>query len=268
MTKQSYFDLTLVKRYFHLITFKPEKKYTFSSMLTDLEASVKKNVFYSTILNFNVVEAEIISNMPFFGGEEDFSVLQNGQPPYKYEILLVNMPDLNMFTIGFPFKLLAKLSLDKLINSYKLLSFGSFIKCDVNNLLIKNYKNDLSYDNFLAYFSGLDLIFPGETKINSVNLDGEKPLESPLFIDVFKDQLNDKKCHLERCSIKCRLQFPKDGIPKTQANFHIDMFGNYKFYLHGSGKNIFVVPFLFSLLFEKGCLHSTLNNPINRLKDV
>lgn len=269
MANQNYFELSAVRRYFHLIAFKPEKNYQALQFLKDINAPIVKNVSYHSEFKFNVIKAQIISQIPYFNGEEDYSVSKDKKPPYAYDIFAIQMPHLDFFIVGFPFKGLAKYTLTNLINQNKLLSKGSFLKCDINKLLKENSKKDLSYDNFLCYFSMLDLTITREEKISSVNLDGDKPLESHIYKSVFFKLITKDECLLNRCAVKCRIQNSFNGIPKTQGNFHIDKFGNYKFYVHNMGKNLFTIPFLFELLSksDKDYLKPTLINPIDRIKD-
>jgi len=267
MATQKYFDLDTFKRYFHLITFKSDKKYSAINFLQDIGATIKETSQFSIDFSFTIYQSEIISNVPYYNGDKDYSLNKDGQPPYKYDLFAVHMFSMNMFVIAFPFKHLAKTSLNNLIETKKIMSKGSFVKCDINKLLIENSENDLSDENFTSYFSGLDLTLTGDEKLSSVNLDGDKPLQSNLYKQVFSKIVDSRKCHLERCSLQCRLINQVENIPKAKANIHVDLFGNYKMYVHGSGKNIFTIPYLFTLLSFKECLKLTLSNPIDRLQD-
>lgn len=267
MANIKYFELDVFKRYFHLVAFQSDKKYNVSNFLQDLGGTITRKNNFSHNLDFIVYEGEINSNLPYYNGEKDYSLNNNGQPPYRYEIFAVQIYKPNIFIVAFPFKLLAKSSVNNAIEKKRLMSKGSFVRCDINKLLAGSGNRDLSDDEFLSYFSGLDFTLTGEENISSVNLDGDKPLEANLYRQVFSKLFNAKKCHLERCSLQCKIQYDIDFLPKAKANVHIDIFGNYKLYIHGGGKNIFIIPYLFNLLNVKDCLKTTLSNPIDRLQD-
>ncbi|WP_316849631.1 hypothetical protein [Pedobacter agri] len=263
--KRNFFDLVSSQRYFHLIALKLNKRYTLSDYwnqcgLTDVTS---KTLRYEDS-NFCIEHRRIKTDISFYNGEKDFSLNGDGNPPYSYDLFAIEMPSDSLIILGFPFKFLAKTILYDLIGKYNLLTKASFLKCDLNKLIKHNTDYVYSSDKFNSYFSAVDLILTGDTNITSVALDGDKPLESILYRTFFHDRVHKDECMLERCAIKCELL--KD-LPKTKSNVHMDITGNFKLYVHGSGNNIFTIPYLFSALNELDCLKQTITNPINKSID-
>jgi hypothetical protein len=93
-------------------------------------------------------------------------------------------------------------------------------------------------------------------------------MESPLYKTVFKNVVQENKSHLESCGLKCEVSADEElSIPKTRGNVHLDHFGNMKVYVHGGGKNVFVIPYILELLRKQKCSEKTLNNPLLHLRD-
>lgn len=266
---KSFFSLLSAKRYYHLIAFKAEKDYSIKKFWDDCDVSNKSSVDSSyKIDEFEIELGKILSNLQFYNGGEDYSVNSDGNPPFQYELFAIEIKQLRLFIFGFPFKSLAKTVIESLIVEKKLLNKGSFLRTNLNKLIKINHKTDFVNEMFSSYFSGVELTLTGDTNITSVNLDGDKPLESVLYKTVFLNKIIEDECKLEKCSLKFETTSNNNNdIPKTRSNVHIDLFGNYKLYVHGSGNNIFTIPYMFNLFNSYDCLEQTLINPINRLND-
>jgi len=266
---EKYFDLISSQRYYHLIAFKFETKYSTQNYWKDCGISSKKNNFpLHDNSEFRIEQERIVTNIPYYNGERDYSVNGDGKEPYHYDLFVIELKKLNIFVFGFPFKFLAKTILKNLIDNKKLITKGSFVKPLLDKLIKLNSNTDFVDTSFAYHFSGLELMLTGDTNITSVNLDGDRPLDSPLYKNVFKKLIEGDECKLEKCSLKCEtLKDDSRSIPKTRGNIHLDLAGNYKLYIHGSGNNIFTIPFIFSVLKKTKCLDNTLINPINNLTD-
>jgi hypothetical protein len=270
MENKNLFNLLFAKRYFHLIAFKSDKNYSIQNFWKDCGIKADNDSESFNNSNFTIELRKTVSNIRFYNSDEDFSVNKNGEAPYNYDILAIHLKEEDILVFGFPFKYLTKTIIDDLVLNKNLLKItkGSFLKADLNKLIKINQETAFSDETFSCYFSGIELNLPGDSNITSVNLDGDKPLDSILYKTVFKGLINKNECLIEKGSLRCEtLANELNSIPKTGSNIHIDLFGNYKLYIHGTGKNIITIPFIFQLLNNYGCLETTLINPILRLKD-
>ena len=270
MNNTNIVSLLFPRRYFHLVALRIDSQYSIREFWNDCEISVKrKEACALENSEFIVSQNTITSDIRFYNTEDDFSINQNGEPPFHYDIFAILLKQSNLLIVGFPFRLLAKSTIANLISHKSLLKKGNFVKANLNNLIKVNPFTDFFEENFTSYFSSLDLTLTGDTNITSVNLDGDKPLESTLYKSVFLKLINEDECKLERCTLKCETTpNNSNNIIKSKANIHVDQFGNYKFYIHGSGKNIITIPYIFTMLNKYECLESTLINPINRLHEL
>lgn len=270
--KQSigYFDSLLGQRYFHVVAYS-NKQYSIQAYWKDCKV-LNKNIEVShQMQDFLIEHGKLVTKTRYHNenGNEDFSVNGDRQPPYQYDLFAIELKKENLLVFGFPFKSIAKLLLEKIFEDNIILKRGHFLKPDLNRLIKQgNKKSEFTSSNFTTHFSGVELILTGETNISSVNLDGDKPLDSNLYRSVFLEKVEKDECLLDKCSLKCEtLQDENGEVPKTKSIIHLDLFGNYKLYIHGSGKNIFTIPFLFNFLSKLKCLKETSINPIQRFKD-
>lgn len=269
MEKKVLFNLVSAQRYYHLVAFKADSSYSIQSFWNEcgIEKSKEGQITYD-LPSFKIEYRKILSNIPYYNGEKDYSVNSDGLPPFNYDMFALEIKDSQIFIFGFPFKLLAKAVLRNLIENNRLVSKGSFIKVDLNKLIKINSDKTLTEGLFSTRFIGIELTITGDTKITSVVLDGDEPLKSTLYKETFSKLIIEDKCKVEKCSLKCEtIKNDLVDIPKTKSNIHIDLFGNYKLYIHGTGNNIFTIPLIFNLLGNLDCLTSTLINPIKSLQD-
>jgi len=264
----NYFSLTQTKRYYHLIAFKYESEYSTQSFFKD--CGVKKSDVQRSYDDDGLVieHGKIVSSMRFYNGNQDYSINGNGLAPFQYDIVAIDMQKLKIIAFGFPFKLLARTITDNLLNNKKLLLRGRFYKPLLNKLIGLYNTSKITNKNFSTIFSGVELQLSGDPNLRAVSLYGDAPLESNVYKKIFLELIDNEECKLERCSM--RFETDSDiqrNLPKTRSNVHLDLFGNYKLYIHQSGKNIFTIPIVFSLLEKYKCLELTSTNPIIRLHD-
>jgi hypothetical protein len=263
------FNLLASQRYYYLVSFKFEKgRFSLSDFWTTTK-SMKKGSPISTFqqMDFVIEYSRIRTRTRFHNTDEDFSAKGDGKPPYQYDAFAMEHKKENLFIFCFPFKSLAKEIVQLLISDYTLFSKGAFQKAKLKKLLKQIDSGNFSSKYLAPSFSNLDLIYAAETDISAVQLDGDNPLNSSLFKDVFEQKINNDECRLEKCSLKCRTIVHDESTPRAFSNVHFDSFGNYKLYLHSKGRNIFTIPLLFDLLLKHKCLEDHLANPIMRLKD-
>ncbi len=261
------FDLINSQRYFHVIAFKNENNFFNNSLLKKLNITVEKT--FEDISNVEIKQMSIVSSIPFYRGEQDFSLHGDGKAPFKYDMVLINLNKLNISLVCFPFKYLTKIIIKSLVQDYNILSKNNFIKIDLNNFIKSNQDHTDYYgDDITYFFSSINLVLTEESSLSSVKLVGDKPLDSSLYKNIFKDKINDDKCKLEKCVVKSNTSVSEqEVIPKTKSAIHIDSFGNYKIYIHSTGKNIITIPLLFKHINDLNCLIETPINPVNNLKD-
>ncbi len=260
MSISNYFELKTSKRYFHLIAVQSEKNFTADNFWDQCGVEQdKKNQKMHSGDNYTIIQKRILSNIPFYNGLTDYSINGDDKPPYNYDMFSIELQNQNILIIGFPFKGLAVNVISRLIETYNFLNKVEFLKCDLSKLIKSNSVHISNSEQFTSFFSGVNLKLTGDTHVTKVGLDGDRPLESTLYKDFFKERIQKDECLLDKCTVKCELIEP---TLKTKSNVHIDNFGNYKLYVHGSGKNIFTIPYLFEALKDHNCLLTTITNPI------
>ncbi len=262
------FELINPQRYFHLVAIKSETDILKNeSLLKELGFKIEKN--YDEIDEIEILQLSIISNIPFYRGEQDFSVKGNNMAPFKYDSMLINLVKLKISILCLPFKLLTKVVIESLINNHKLLSKNTFVKVDLDKLIKSNDEHTDYVDNDISYFfSSVNLTLTEESALSSVKLDGDKPLDSMLYKSIFKEKILEGKCKLEKCILKSSTSISnKPNIPNTKSAMHVDKYGNYKFYMHSTGNNITTVPLVFEHINKMECLIETPINPVNNLKE-
>lgn len=268
MSKANYFEFLTAQRYFHLVALKVGTDYSIESYWRDSGVGRKRRKYRTyDFPDFKVEQVRIQSETPYYFGSLDYSVNGDKQPPYQYDLFAIELKKQGILVLGFPFRQLAKTVLNNLIDGLSSKLKGIFNRADINKLIKTNHEIDFIERQFTAYFATIDLRLTGDSKITSVNLDGDRPMESDLYKDVFKGLLEQEYCKLDKCSIKLETIGDGEEMPKTRSIVHIDKFGNYKLYIHGSGNNIFTIPYMFNLLRRHKCLETTFNNPIDKLND-
>jgi hypothetical protein len=265
----TYFDFKTAGRYYHVIVFKFDIKYSLKSFWKDCRIESKS--FPSSIYeddNIIVEKQSFISAIQYYFGESDYSVSQNGKAPYRYDLFAIQIKAQDIIIIGFPFKSLARNIVQTLIADKKYRTKGNFLKPNLGKVLKETNSESFGKDFVSCSFSGLSMVITGDTNITSINLGGDHPLESTLYKKNFKKMIDENISMPENGIIRCELSGLKDDeLPNTRANIHLDNFGNFKLYLHASGKNIFTLPFLMLTLKSLKCLIPTITNPLITLKD-
>lgn len=264
-----HFDIKTSKRYFHMVAFKFSSKFSLKSYWKDCNSGISTNSF----LNFDnqdvrIEHSRITSNVQYYFGENDYSESGTNTAPFNYDLIAIELKKHNIFIFGFPFKLLAKDIIRKLVEDKKYKTKGAFLKPSLDKLVKDTNSQDFGDDWANFYFSSLSMIITGDTNITSIDFEGDKPLESLLYKKHFRKMIEEDLSKIERGVIKCETETAlPDNIPKTRANIHLDHYGNFRMYVHGTAKNLFTVPFLFKILNEYKCLQTTLTNPLINLSD-
>lgn len=263
------FDFKTAGRYYHVIVFKFDTKYSLRSFWKDCKIEAK--AFSSSVYEDDdiIVEKQsYISPIQYYFGESDYSATRNSKPPYSYDLFAIQIKEQDIFIVGFPFKSLARDLVKTLIEEKRYKTKGSFLKPNIGKVLKDTNSETFGKDFVSCSFCGLSLVLTGDKNITSINLGGDNPLESALYKKNFKKMIEDNISTPEYGIIKCELSGLENGeLPNTRANIHLDNFGNFKLYLHSSGKNIFTLPFLMLTLKRLKCLIPTITNPLISLED-
>lgn len=264
-TKKPFFNLIAAQRYFHFVAFKFNKTYSAQQYWRECGETKEVTTFESD--TYKIEYANFVSHDEYYNGSKvDYSVNLNHAAPFHYDLFCIEIKQSNTFILGFPFQTLAKKIIDAFIKKHY--DDGYFVKADLRKMVKANtLVND--NDEFFARFSGVELKLTGDLNITSVNLDGDKPLESDLYKEYFKEHIENDNiaCKVEKCAVKLGI-VSSDLIPLSAANIHLDLFGNFKIYIHGSGNNVFTLPYLFEIFKSIDSLNnaSSSSNPINRVK--
>lgn len=265
----TFFDFKTAGRYFHVIVFKFDSKYSLRSFWRDCRVEVKTSVSSMYEDEEIIIEKQsFVSPIQYYFGESDYSLLQNKAAPFSYDLFAIQIKGQDIFIVGFPFKSLARDVVKSLIVEKRYKTKGSFLKPNLGKVLKDTDSQNFGNGIISCSFSWLSMVITGDTNITSINLGGDYPLESALYRKNFKRMIDENISTPENGIIRCELSGLSEGkLPNTRANIHLDNYGNFKLYLHASGKNIFTLPFLILTLKSLKCLTSTITNPLISLKD-
>ncbi|MGH9762630.1 MAG: hypothetical protein ACREAC_17555, partial [Blastocatellia bacterium] len=180
-----------------------------------------------------------------------------------YWITLAERRSLNISILGFPFKKMIVDMVSRLVNKFDLRSSGNFVNVDMAKLIRAHEEDsDQSYGHSQFYLAGVDLTVSGNRYLSTVKLQGDKALESDLYITYFKPKIHKDKSRLEKCTMKCKVSTDsQDGHPRIVSSIHIDKFGNFKLYVHSDGRNLIALPPIFEFLGSIDCLAETPHAP-------
>jgi len=262
--KQNFFNLISAQRDYHFVAFKFKTRYSLAQYWKECGKTTMTTAYDDD--DINIEHVSFVSDRLYYSGlKEDFSVNADKSSPFNYDLFAIHIKKLNTFIFGFPFQAIAR----DVINSFiqKHFSFGNFVQVDLKRL-VRSESLNAETDNFIAKFSGVTLKLSGDLNISSVNLDGAKPLESAIYTTFFKDQIeeNNPLCNVEKCSVKFQVQREEQLV--SAANIQLDLFGNFKIYMHSNGNTIFNLPEFFLMLDRlKTTINSTsTSNPLYRSK--
>ncbi|MDL5051914.1 hypothetical protein QQ054_38570 [Oscillatoria amoena NRMC-F 0135] len=252
------------KRYYYFVALEGNLLDLKSIIYNCLNIKTVKNSFNSD--SYDIENVIVESNLQFFNSNQDNSVNGDGQPPFQYTVFIVGIPNSEILVLGFPFKSLAKEITNKLSLDRNLLKSGSYLKPRFDDLILLD-ESKFTNDDWLMNFSSLDLELGGESDVSSVRLSGDRPINSTLYKKTFLSLIKKDECSLTGCSLKCQVVSSEYLVTRSRANIHVDLYGNYKFYVHTSGRNVNTIAYLFIFLKKYNCIKSTFINPINKLKD-
>ena len=259
------FSISNAQRYYHFIAFKGDISIFSNSFLT--KVGFEGNSKYETINSgdIKIKNLKFASNIPFFRGEQNFSSNEDGLPPFKYETIIITISSKKIVMLGFPYKLLTQNVINNLVNEHKICSKGNFLKVNMTNFLKINEHTDYFAENINYFFSSIDLVLTEEETL-SVTLEGDKPLDTKLYKNIFLEKIQSDMCTIEKCKLKSKISIGEgEKTKEINSSIHIDKFGNYRLYVHSNGRNILSIPYLFEHFDSLNCLTETPINPVTNL---
>jgi|JI61114BRNA_FD_contig_31_143278_length_1005_multi_4_in_0_out_0_2 hypothetical protein len=258
------FNLKLSQRYYHIVALKGSTDLISKNILLKIKMELVEKIKYNSDCVVKLLS--FTTDHQYYRGELDNSIGENSNPPYRYDIVIIEHKSVNISILCFPFKKLAVDIVTLLVSKYNILNKSNFFKVDMSNL-IKSYNKhtDLYFNNNHFFLGGVFLTISGDSFLSTVKLEGDKPLESHIYKEYFKDRLKTNSCRLEKCILKCKPDLNQIDAIKAFSSIHIDKFGNYKLYMQSKGKNLLTVQASFEFLNNLNCLLETPNNPVSHI---
>ncbi len=206
--------------------------------------------------NSTIQRLRVNSDYQYYRGLLD----ENERDQLVFDGVLFNHKELNISLLGFPFKKMTADMVSRLMSKFALESTGDFVSVDMRKLILAHEEEpEQSYHDSDFFLAGVDLTVSGNQYLSTVKLQGDRPLESDLYKAYFKKKVDAEKSHLEKCTMKCKVK--RDSLPRLISSIHIDKFGNFKLYVHSSGRNLETLPDIFEFLDSIKCLTRTPHAP-------
>ena len=258
------FNFKLSQRYYHIVALKGSNDLLSSRILKNLHIECYDKIKYNSECTIKFLA--YTSTIQYYRGELDNTVGDVNTSPYTYDIIIIEDKSINLSVICFPFKKLAIDIVNLLVSDFNILNKSNFLKVDMSNLIRSyNKHTDLYYHNNHFFLGGVFLTISGDSFLSTVKLEGDKPLDSHIYKEYFKERLKTNSCRLEKCILKCRPDPKQAEAVKAFSSIHIDKFGNYKLYLQSKGRNLLTIQASFEFLNNLNCLLETPNNPIKHI---
>ncbi|MGZ5483668.1 MAG: hypothetical protein ACXWID_17000 [Pyrinomonadaceae bacterium] len=257
-------ELRHTQRYFHFVALTGSARDRIRSRFyTDQRIDREKPIKISA--DASVQKLRVESQYQYYRG-----FLDNNDPDQLiFDGVLFNHTRLGISLLGFPFKKMIADMVSRLVHKFNLPSTGNFVNVDMRKF-IEAHENDSdqSYAHSQFFLAGVDLMLYGDRYLSTVKLQGDKPLESDLYIEYFKDKIHENESRLEKCTMKCKIsEDSQPDSPRIISSFHIDKFGNFKIYVHSDGRNLMTLPRIFDFLDSIGCLSETPHPPTMNISE-
>ncbi|MDR0605681.1 MAG: hypothetical protein LBG80_15395 [Bacteroidales bacterium] len=258
------FDLKQTQRYYHLIALKGNQDIIKKKFFNDWQ--IKKIATYNVEGDYSISQMALTSNYQYYQGEADNSLNGNNSAPFVFDIIIIECTKIDIIILCLPFKKMTVDIITSLLSTYNILVNSYFIKTDLHKLIHANDDyTDLVYNQNHFFLGGVFFSIKGDSFLSTVKLVGDKPLDSDIYKEYFKENLSN--FGLEKSIVKCKVEANTDDrLVKLSSTFHIDKFGNYKFYIQSKGRNLLTIPAIFDFLYSINCLVEASNNPVIHLK--
>jgi len=248
-------DLKYTQRYFHFVALSGAPTERIRSRFYS-DQSVERLRPTNLSATCTLQHLKVTAKYQYYRGVPD-----NSDNPLIFDGVLFSHKGLNISLLGFPFKKMIADMIDRLINKFDLESTGNFVNVDMAKLIKAHEKEpDQSYRDNEFFLAGVDLTVSGNRYLSTVKLQGDRPLESDLYVDYFKPKVETEKSRLEKCTMKCKIS-RESNLPRVVSSIHIDKFGNFKLYVHSNARNLETLPDIFEFLNSIHCLSQTPHPP-------
>lgn len=257
------FTINYAKRYYYFVAFSINNDISSEEVLKGfgIKRSGKSYEQFSN-KSFTIHKNTITSDIRYYYGVGDE---EREVAPFEYDVFGIVVNSLNAVIVGYPFKILASITIDKAIKTNKILQKGKFYK-PILERYVKLSENTVFRDEvFSSVISGIDLGFTDNgRKIGSMSLGGTDPMSTDIYTQTFSPLIATDNHPLRKCKFTCSLHINQVGLPTSKAQIQADRFGNLRLYIHDTGRGLFTLPFLLQLLKREKCLLTTTINPISR----
>lgn len=276
--EQLNFDLLVDQRHFYFIALRDTAGYTLTDYWNQIGNVVTPGQQRSDHIypDFEIQHRRFRSYFPYPRGKllEIVSASGDGTAPYLYDVFALRMmiEAKTYFVFAFPFAALARDVIDDLINNHDLRRKGDILKVEVP-VLVQHSEVEVETAHIRMRIVGLQVVIADDPALSSLSLGGDNPLKSSIYQDFLKEPIRKSNFIPDRCVLACELQWPLEMMDqevmsqrKVRSRMHMDAFGNFKFYVHVSGANFVIVPYLLQRLNSLKCLDKVSINPLQRMQ--
>ena len=279
--QQVKFDLLVDQRYYHFIALRVTDSYRLTEYWNQLEnvTTVDGNMSDLTYSDLEIQHRRLRSHTPYTRGNllETVSAAEDGMPPYDYDLfaLRINTENQTYLVFVFPFIALGRVVIDTLNANSDFIKKGVIQKVDLGTLVRhEEIAADNLADPIRTRIRGLQVLMLSDTALSSVRLDGDNPLKSSIYQNYLRESLHKGRTNLKQCVLACELQWPPQQTNQSSVNqrslrarIHMDIFGNFNFYIHIGGENCLLIPYLIQKLDSLKCLDKGPMNPLWRIRE-
>lgn len=279
--QQDKFDLLVEQRYYHFIALHVTGSYSLTDYWSQLHefTTTSSKMSELTYSDLEIQHRRLRSDIPYTRGKllETVSISGNGLAPYDYDIFALRMSAENQtyFMFAFPFVALGRLVIDNLIANHDFMKKGDTQKVDLGSLV---KQAEVAVENLAdpirTRVVGLQVVILTDPALSTVSLDGDNPLKSAIYRNYLQESIHKGRVNPNQVVLACELLWPPQLTDQTivnqrklRARIHMDVFGNFKFYVHIGGENCIIIPYLMKKLASLKCLDKVSTNPLRRTRD-
>lgn len=272
--EQILYNMKLDQHYYHFVVLSNVRRFSLTDYWRHLGKVQTTKIPKKSYPDFEIEHRKLKRDYPYAGGKLLRRISTSGHAPYFYDVfaLRVKTKKDEYIVLAFPFAALARHSVDTLIAEPRVKKGVDYQKADIASL-IKQGRTGIRGGPFLAGVVGLQVISIGDPYLSSVTLGGDSPLKSALYEGFLRKPTEQgRKFFPEYCVLACELQWTHNISGHSVGSNHtlrsrvrMDIFGNFKFYVHKGGENIVIIPYLLQVLDTMKCLGKVSINPLLRL---
>ncbi len=263
---QTLFDVTLDQHYYHFVALNNSEGHALGDYWRYMGeggcAKRSKKVYDG----FEIEHRAIKDKHAYAGGTVLARVATAGGPPYIYDVFALNVRTgkCDYVVLAFPFSGLARTSVDTLAAKTRVEGGLTYQRADIGTLL-KRGRMGIRQGGFRGGIMSLQVISKGDPHLSSVTLGGDDPLKSLLYEGFLQKPTEEgNEFRAEDCTVGCEVVW---GSRNVRSRIWMDIFGNFRVYVHKGAWNMVMIPHLLSALDSLKCLTPISVNPLHRLSD-